>query len=274
MAVKSPLKWVGSKARLMPQLLACLPKGKRLVEPFGGSCAVMLNTDYEEYLIGDANPDLVNLWRMMAYHPTPLIREIETLFDAGSVGDKNCRAEFYYVLRERFNQNNGLSSLERAACFLFLNRHCYGGVCRYNQRGHFNTPCGHYEKPFLPKDEIHAFAEKAKQANFICASFEETLQLVTADDVVYCDPPYIPANASANFTQYHTNGFAHYDQEYLAAKLFALSLKGVPVIASNSDTPQTRSIYARFNLTELDAPRSIGARSGGESTAKELLAIR
>lgn len=49
MAVKTPLKWVGSKARLMPQLLPHLPEGKRLVEPFAGSCAVMMNTDYEEY---------------------------------------------------------------------------------------------------------------------------------------------------------------------------------------------------------------------------------
>ncbi|EHI3975700.1 DNA adenine methylase, partial [Salmonella enterica] len=62
MAVKTPLKWVGSKARLMPQLRPHLPEGKRLVEPFAGSCAVMMNTDYDEYLIADVNPDLVNLY--------------------------------------------------------------------------------------------------------------------------------------------------------------------------------------------------------------------
>ncbi|MDI8682019.1 DNA adenine methylase, partial [Salmonella enterica subsp. enterica serovar Kentucky] len=47
MAVKTPLKWVGSKARLMPKLRPHLPEGKRLVEPFAGSCAVMMNTDYD-----------------------------------------------------------------------------------------------------------------------------------------------------------------------------------------------------------------------------------
>ncbi|EDX4802644.1 DNA adenine methylase, partial [Salmonella enterica subsp. enterica serovar Paratyphi A] len=31
MAVKTPLKWVGSKARLMPKLRQHLPEGKRLV---------------------------------------------------------------------------------------------------------------------------------------------------------------------------------------------------------------------------------------------------
>ncbi|WP_195903600.1 DNA adenine methylase, partial [Enterobacter hormaechei] len=47
MVVKTPLKWVGSKVRLMPQLRNHLPEGKRLVEPFAGSCAVMMNTDYD-----------------------------------------------------------------------------------------------------------------------------------------------------------------------------------------------------------------------------------
>ncbi|XCW70283.1 DNA adenine methylase [Kosakonia cowanii] len=50
---------MGSKARLMTQLRPHLPKGKRLVEPFAGSCSVMLNTEYDEYLIGDVNPDFI-----------------------------------------------------------------------------------------------------------------------------------------------------------------------------------------------------------------------
>lgn len=274
MAMKSPIKWVGSKARLMPQLLPHLPKGKRLVEPFSGSCSVMLNTDYDEYLIADINPDLVNLYRAMAYHPSELIRELECLFAAGSVGDDSDRAAMFYVVRERFNQSDSMSPIEKAAAFLYLNRHCYGGVCRFNRRGHFNTPYGRYKKPYLPEVEIHAFAEKAKRATFICASYNETLKMVTAGDVVYCDPPYIPVTSTANFTQYHTDGFCSLDQEYLAVVLYALSRKGIPVIASNSDTPQARSFYSCFTLHGLSAQRSIGAANGAESVAAELLAVR
>lgn len=61
MAVKTPLKWVGSKARLMPQLLPHLPEGKRLIEPFAGSCAVMMNTDYDEYLISELAYSMLQL---------------------------------------------------------------------------------------------------------------------------------------------------------------------------------------------------------------------
>ncbi|MCI4220951.1 DNA adenine methylase, partial [Dickeya dianthicola] len=61
--IATPLKWVGSKARVMDILREHLPAGDRLVEPFAGSCAVMMNTDYPEYLIADINPDLINLYQ-------------------------------------------------------------------------------------------------------------------------------------------------------------------------------------------------------------------
>lgn len=64
-ANKTILKWAGSKVRIMEQLRPHLPKAKRLVEPFAGSCAVMMNTDYEQYLIADANIDLIRLYKQV-----------------------------------------------------------------------------------------------------------------------------------------------------------------------------------------------------------------
>ena len=65
MAQRTPLKWPGSKCRAMSELKKHLPAGKRLVEPFAGSCAVMMNTDYDEYLIADINPDLINFYQQL-----------------------------------------------------------------------------------------------------------------------------------------------------------------------------------------------------------------
>jgi DNA adenine methylase len=271
--IKTPLKWVGSKARLMPQLRRHLPDGKRLVEPFAGSCAVMMNTDYREYLIADANPDLVGFYRAVTYHNEKLIDAARVIFELAATLNEPERELFYYSIREEFNGKTIEQGVARAARFLYLNRHCYGGVCRYNKRGGFNTPYGHYKKPYFPEQELRAFAEKARRATFVCASYDETLQLVQPGDVVYCDPPYIPVTPTANFTQYHTDGFGHDDQERLASLLFQLS-EDVPVLASNSGTPQAHSFYSRFSIHELKAPRSIGARSGADTSATELLAWR
>lgn len=39
------LKWAGNKTAIMSELKKHLPAGPRLVEPFAGSCAVMMETD-------------------------------------------------------------------------------------------------------------------------------------------------------------------------------------------------------------------------------------
>ncbi|HDC2267122.1 TPA: DNA adenine methylase [Salmonella enterica] len=45
------LKWAGNKTAIMPELIKHLPAGSRLVEPFAGSCAVMMATDYPHQVI-------------------------------------------------------------------------------------------------------------------------------------------------------------------------------------------------------------------------------
>ena len=56
------LKWPGGKYRLTNRINKKLGQGKRLVEPFVGSAAVFLNTDYQDYLLADTNQDLINLY--------------------------------------------------------------------------------------------------------------------------------------------------------------------------------------------------------------------
>jgi len=272
MTIKTPLKWVGSKVRLMPQLRHHLPEGKRLVEPFAGSCAVMMNTEYDEYLIADVNHDLVNLYKVMAYHTDAFLNELEILFSAGSLGDEESRAVYYYAVRDEFNLSgkaSGTESAEAAARFMFLNRHCFNGLCRYNRRGQFNVPFGKYKKPYFPADEIRAFAEKAKRATFITAHYAETLDLVRDGDVVYCDPPYL--TESGNFTSYTEGGFSHMDQGRLARRLRRLAQKGVSVVASNSDVETVHYLYAGFEVVRVNAHRSVGAAAASQNVAPGLI---
>lgn len=59
------LKWAGNKTAVMHELKKHLPAGLRLVEPFAGSCAVMMATEYPHYLVADVNPDLINLYKKL-----------------------------------------------------------------------------------------------------------------------------------------------------------------------------------------------------------------
>jgi DNA adenine methylase len=55
------LKWAGGKYRIVHHIKRRLPTGRRLIEPFVGSGAVFLNTDYPEYLLSDINHTQVNI---------------------------------------------------------------------------------------------------------------------------------------------------------------------------------------------------------------------
>lgn len=256
------LKWAGNKTAIMSELKKHLPAGPRLVEPFAGSCAVMMATDYPHYLVADINPDLINLYRTIAEDTENFINLAKAVFESFIV------AENYYRVREAFNHDSQLDRLYRAVYFLYLNRHCYRGLCRYNLSGVFNVPYGNYKNPYFPENEIRAFAEKAKRANFVCASYEETLAMVKRDDVIYCDPPY-----DDTFTAYHTKGFNEDNQYHLASILLHLSSLGHSVVVSNSDTQLTRSLYRDLKIYELDAKRSMGVAGGEGKSAREIIAV-
>lgn len=255
------LKWAGNKTDVMSELSKHLPTGPRLVEPFAGSCAVMMATDYPHYLVADVNADLINMYQVIAENSEYFIEEAKFFFN------KKNDAESYYIERQRFNMRIG-GQIERAMTFLYLNRHSYRGLCRYNQSGGFNVPFGNYKKPYFPEAEIRAFAEKAKRATFICASFDETLNMLQPGDVIYCDPPY-----DGVFTGYHTNGFNEDDQYRLASILERRSSEGYPVVVSNSDTSLTRSLYRNFVCHRITARRSLGVAAGDGKTAPEVIAV-
>ncbi|WP_168400624.1 DNA adenine methylase [Erwinia amylovora] len=255
------LKWVGSKSAIMPELVKHLPAGKRLVEPFAGSCAVMMNTDYPAYLVADINPDLINLYRVIAENSDGFISRADYLFGAAN------SSVAYYDIREEFNESESLDRLWRAIIFLYLNRHGYRGACRYNKNGGFNIPYGHYKNPYFPENEIRAFAEKAQRAEFICADFTETLARVESGDVVYCDPPY-----HGTFSQYHKDGF-NADQQCLLASRLTDIAEHYPVIVSNSDTPLIKKLYRSFDINLINAPRRIGVAPGHGKQASEIIAI-
>ncbi len=256
------LKWAGNKTAIMPHLKKHLPAGPRLVEPFAGSCAVMMETDYPSYLVADINPDLINLYNTIKRGPELLIAIAKAFFN------KNNTAEDYYLIRKEFNGSRDWGADWQAAMFLYLNRHCYRGVCRYNKKGLFNSPYGHYKKPYFPEAEILAFEEKAQRATFICAGYEETLAQLLPGDVIYCDPPY-----DGTFDGYHTAGFSEDDQYRLASVLERRSSEGHPVVASNSDTLLIGSLYRNFTLHKITTARSVGVAAGKSKSAAEVIAV-
>lgn len=239
------LKWAGGKFKLVDELANYLPTGERLVEPFVGAGSVFLNTDYPRYLLCDINQDLINLYNIVKERPVEYIAAAKKLF----VDEMN-QKEAYYRVRTDFNKSN--DPFLRSVYFLYLNRHGFNGLCRYNRKGGFNVPFGSYKKPYFPEKEILAFSKKAQRAEFKCISYEKAFEQIRAGDVIYCDPPYAPLSTTASFTTYVGAGFSLDDQALLARYSRHMALEQrIPVVISNHDIPLTRELYRGAHLSKI-----------------------
>lgn len=264
--VRPFLKWAGNKYRIIDRVKARLPAGRRLVEPFTGSGAVFLNTDYPRYLLADGNKDLIDLYNTLKTEGEDFIADCRRLFRPA-----NNSAEAYYRLRAEFNACQDIR--RRAVLFVYLNRHGYNGLCRYNAKGGFNVPFGRYQQPYFPAAEMLAFHHKALRAVFKHEGFEQTLRRLRGGDVVYCDPPYVPLSVSSSFTAYHADGFSLVQQQQLADLAAAAAGRGIPVLISNHDTEFTRKAYRDADIELLSVQRSISCQGEKRGQVGELLAL-
>jgi len=264
--MKPFLKWAGGKYKIVNRISSALPPGKRLIEPFVGSGAVFLNTNYDRYLLTDANPDLINLFLHVQNEGQDFIEYCKVFFTP-----ENNEQSKFYELRETFNSTTDTSL--KSALFIYLNRHCFNGLCRYNSKGGFNVPFGRYRNPCLPETEMLGFHEKSKRAKFAVADFKETMELAIKGDVVYCDPPYVPLSATSNFTDYAVGGFGLDKQSVLAEMAIKLKNRGITVVVSNHDTDFTSNAYKSAALERFNVQRFISSDSQNRGKAAELLAV-
>ncbi|MCP4418453.1 MAG: Dam family site-specific DNA-(adenine-N6)-methyltransferase [Chloroflexi bacterium] len=264
--MKPFLKWAGNKYKIVERIKALLPDGKRLVEPFAGSGALFLNADYPSYLLSDANADLINLYRHLQTEGEAFIEYCRPLFTP-----ETNQKEQFYEFRSEFNQTR--NGRLKSALFLYLNKHGYNGLCRYNLKGGFNVPFGRYKRPYFPAAEMHYFQQKAQRAAFQCANFATVMPNCNLGDVVYCDPPYVPLSDTANFTSYSANGFGWAEQMELVQQAEQLAQRGIPVIISNHDTDAVRQAYNEAEIESFDVRRFISCNGRKRNKATEILAL-
>lgn len=266
MTIKPFLKWAGNKYHCLHHILTEFPTANRLIEPFTGSASVFNNTNYPTYLLAEQNEDLVSLFQLLQTK-----KEFFITFCQHYFCQENNNESRYYELRRQFNACR--EPIERAALFLYLNRHGYNGLCRYNQKGIYNVPFGRYKKPYFPEKEMRFFYHKSTKALFINSDFRETFTIAKRGDVIYCDPPYAPLIQHSNFSSYTSQTFGIKEQMILAELAKESASRGITVMISNHDTPFTREQYHTAEIKSFPVKRLISCQSKNRVPVQELLAI-
>lgn len=269
--MKPLLKWVGGKTKLLPELVKRMPKKYgRYFEPFAGGAALFFHLEPARAVLGDLNADLMNTYTGVQRDPKAVLRALRKHEQAHG-------KRYYYDLRDRLNrrERSMAYTVQRAAAFLYLNRTCFNGLYRENQRGLFNVPMGRYKNPTIYNPELVRSAHRAlgPEVHVRHNDYKHSVFDATYGDFVYFDPPYDPLSLTSSFTAYGARGFSRDDQVELAEFAASLARRGIDVMLSNSNTKFIRDLYRGigFKLSRVSCPRAINSDASKRGMVSELI---
>lgn len=187
--IPTPIPYQGSKRKLAPQILRCIPPiPGTLYEPFAGSAAVSLGAiatrRASAVFISDVLAPLMDIWRMILDHPTTLATRYESLWLSQLVDPRGT----YDQIRAEFNR------APEAAKLLYLIARCVKNSIRFNPRGEFNQSPDNRRIGMRPtkmrREILGAHSLLTGRATIRCLDYREALRLPSPEDLVYMDPPY------------------------------------------------------------------------------------
>lgn len=276
------VKWAGGKGNLLSKLDEFLPtdfdeiKNLTYIEPFVGGGAMLFHLlrnhkNISRVIINDINSDLINCYLLIKDNPYELIDRLSfyqnTFDDAGM--NIEARKQIYETFRESYNEDE-LSTIERCALFIFLNRTCFNGLYRVNSKGKFNVPMGRYKHPVICDAAL--ILEDSKFLNsvditILNGDYKGIIQHLsgTNTNFVYFDPPYRPISNSSYFKEYSNSPFGDSQQEELKLFCDSLSNKDCKIMLSNSDSKNEdgssyfEELYDGYDCRIVYAARAINA---------------
>lgn len=261
--IKPFIKWAGGKSQLLPVLRKIIPDSfGSYFEPFLGGGALFFDLGPSSAILSDTNAELINCYRIIKKTPQKLISALLKF----KINEK----DFYAV---RAQNPIKLSSLDRAARFLYLNKTCFNGLYRVNKQGRFNTPFGHYKNANLVDEEnLFKASHLLQDANIRCMDYYELLLAeARSGDFVYFDPPYLPIGKYSDFKRYTKDFFYEEDHKKLASLFGILDERGCKVLLSNSYHPTVVDLYKRYNIRIVQASRFINCKGDKRGAISEAI---
>ena len=142
--VKPILRWAGGKQNIIKILVSLLPDDidfRRYREPFLGAGSLFLSILPKKSILSDANEHLIKCFQFVRDNPELVSKYL-------NIHKNNDCKKYYYKIRDKYN--NSIFSATQAARFIYLNKACYNGIFRVNQKNEFNVPYGNKKNICIP----------------------------------------------------------------------------------------------------------------------------
>lgn len=216
--IESPINYMGSKHKLLPQLLALFPQKKTFYDIFtgGGSIYINIAHRYQQVVANDILTDLIAVHRQLQC--PDFIHKAAAL----SIPTKACQ-QSYLTLRERYNKEHAPEQL------LALIWSCNSNMMRFNKDLQFNQTWGQRAYNQSTQNKIQLFqARNYTNVKFENKHFYEYINLRDQDAFIYLDPPYSNTEAGYNnlWTQQDEQQLISLLQTFITHKT-AFGLSGV-----------------------------------------------
>jgi DNA adenine methylase len=268
-----PIKSKGIKTKLVPWIKSIVPDefDGRWIEPFMGTGVVAFNLAPKHALLCDANPHLINFYQSIASGEiTPEIVKAYLEKEGAELLEKG--ESHYYEIRKRFNRD------QKPLDFLFLNRAGFNGMIRFNRKGEFNIPfCRkpqRFAQAYITKitNQVSYVSQllSAKDFIFKCQDFKKTISESCAEDIIYCDPPYIDRHVD------YYNGWGSEHERSLFESLSNTPSKFILSTWHHNDYRENEyieTLWKRFNMLTREHFYHVGGSEKNRNPMIEAIVI-
>jgi DNA adenine methylase len=248
--MNSPLPYIGGKSKLAATILKMIPKHKAYCEVFAGAAWVFFNKEPSKYeTINDLDSDLIIFYRVLQHHLEEFLKQFRWLLSSRE----------WFEDWKRQVEAGGLTDIQRAARYYYLQRHCFAGRVRNRT---FGT-----NQMRLPRINLLRLEEELSTVHLRLARvtienlpWQEFLSRYDKPHTCfYLDPPYY----QAPYYQHNLELADYREMVRLLAHLKAT------FILSINDHQKIREIFSGFEMVPVSLRYS--ASKGDWSEAKELI---
>ena len=228
MNISCPFNYIGGKFKLLEQMQPLFNESGVFLDLFAGGGNVGINSSSSKVIFNDLNEKLINLIKYIKDHSTDvLLKKIDDIiveYDLSntslygytyygcnsSTGLAEYNKEKFLKLRDDFNSKVLIGEIDYIRLYVLM-VYSFNNQIRFNRKGQFNLPVGKRDFNSKMRSKLVLFSEelKKKDAQFMKSDFREiSLDSLSQNTFIYCDPPYLITNAT-----YNENGMWSDDDE-------------------------------------------------------------
>jgi DNA adenine methylase len=228
--------WMGGKNRTAGKIVQLFPKHECYVEVFSGAANLLFEKEKNcTEVINDINNDLVNLFRIVRWHPRAFMEELQFVLHS--------RKEF-----DDYKNQPGLTDVQRAARSWFLLKTSFGGKGGTNSFHFGYGTCGRSRLRRMSFSAVRKCHKRLDGVFVENRDFEDVIKRYDRKHTLfYCDPPYWKTAA-------YKTPFTWADHQRLHGCLKSIDGKFILTINNH---PDIRTLYKGYYIRKASAIYSV-----------------